>query len=75
MVGAIWNPLAPAPIMATRLPARSTVWSQRAEWNGGPGEALLAGDVGDVRPVQLADGRDHGAGHERRLGAVLGRGP
>ena len=33
IVGAIWKPLAPAPIIATRLPVRSTLWSQRAEWN------------------------------------------
>ena len=42
---------------------------------GRPGEALLAGDVGDVRPVQLPDGGDHGPGHERRLGAVIGPDP
>ena len=36
MVGAIWKPLAPAPTSATRLPVRSTSWSQRAEWNDGP---------------------------------------
>ena len=28
--------LAPLPITATRLPRRSTSWSQRAEWNDGP---------------------------------------
>ena len=39
MAGAIWNPLAPAPISATRLPVRSTEWSQRAEWKAGPAKA------------------------------------
>ena len=31
IAGAIWKPLAPAPTRATRLPVRSTSWSQRAE--------------------------------------------
>ena len=31
-----WMALAPLPITATRLPARSTAVSQRAEWKAGP---------------------------------------
>ena len=46
MAGAIWNPLAPAPIMATRLPAKSTEWSQRAEWNAGPAKLSRPGRSG-----------------------------
>ena len=36
--------LAPVPTTATRAPARSTAWSQRDEWNIGPGERLEPGD-------------------------------
>ena len=46
MAGAIWNPLAPAPIMATRLPVRSTEWSQRAEWKAGPAKRSWPGMSG-----------------------------
>ena len=46
MVGAIWKPLAPAPIRATRLPVRSTSWSHRAEWNDGPAKVSMPGKSG-----------------------------
>ena len=46
MAGAIWKPLAPAPTMATRLPVRSTEWSQRAEWNAGPANLSWPGMSG-----------------------------
>ena len=36
MIGTNWAALQPVPTTATRLPARSTVWSHRAEWNDGP---------------------------------------
>ena len=48
MVGAIWKPLAPAPIMATRRPARSTVWSHRAEWKAGPANSSCPGMSGTL---------------------------
>ena len=35
-IGANWAALQPVPITPTRLPVRSTEWSQRAEWNAGP---------------------------------------
>ena len=50
--------LAPVPITATRLPRRSTSWSQRAEWNDGPANESRPGDVGERRPVELADRAD-----------------
>ena len=34
--GTNWTALAPVPITATRLPARSYSWSQRAEWKLAP---------------------------------------
>ena len=34
--GTIWIAEAPVPTTATRLPARSTSWPQRAEWNTSP---------------------------------------
>ena len=46
MVGAIWKPLAPAPIIATRVPARSTSWSHRAEWKAGPANVSAPGSSG-----------------------------
>ena len=33
-------------------------WSQRAEWNAGPANESRPGDVGERRPVQLADRAD-----------------
>ena len=35
-IGANWAALQPVPMTPTRLPVRSTSWSQRAEWNAGP---------------------------------------
>ena len=46
MAGATWKPLAPAPIMTTFLPVRSTEWSQRAVWNDGPAKASAPGRSG-----------------------------
>ena len=40
------------------MPSRSTSWSQRAEWKDGPAKESRAGDVGQVRAVELADGGD-----------------
>jgi hypothetical protein len=34
------------PTAATRLPARSTEWSQRAEWNTGPSKSESPGRTG-----------------------------
>ena len=35
-IGPNWAALQPVPMTPTRLPVRSTSWSQRAEWNAGP---------------------------------------
>ena len=53
MVGAIWKPLAPAPMSANRLPRWSTVWSQRAEWNDGPANVSMPG-ISGIRGVLSA---------------------
>jgi hypothetical protein len=42
------------------------VWSHRAEWNAGPAKSPARGSPGRVGPVELADGRDHGPGHQGR---------
>jgi hypothetical protein len=42
---------------------------------GGAAKALLTGDLRDVRPVQLAHGRDDRPGGQGRLGPVLGADP
>ena len=68
--GAIWNPLAPAPIMATRLPVRSTSWSHRAEWNAGPAKVSAPSMAGTFGSVELADGGDHRPGRQDLLGPV-----
>jgi hypothetical protein len=41
IVGAIWNPLAPAPTSANRVPVMSTDASHRAEWNDGPRKSSI----------------------------------
>ena len=46
MAGASWNPVAPAPIITTSLPARSTPWSQRAVWKAGPAKSAAPGSSG-----------------------------
>ena len=53
MVGAIWKPLAPAPMSANRVPRWSTVWSHRAEWNDGPANVSMPGMSG-IRGVLSA---------------------
>ena len=40
MAGTSWNPLAPAPMTATRLPVRSTSSRQSAVWKDGPPKSL-----------------------------------
>ena len=40
--GMNWAALAPVPMMATRLPVRSTSWSHSAEWKRLAGEAVAA---------------------------------
>nr|WP_255656678.1 hypothetical protein [Pseudonocardia sp. ICBG162] len=37
--GTSWIAVAPVPTTATREPVRSVSWSQRAEWNTGPGNS------------------------------------
>jgi len=46
MVGAIWNPDAPAPTSANRFPVRSSPSGQRAEWNEGPAKSSMPGMSG-----------------------------
>ena len=46
MVGAIWNPEAPAPTSANRLPVMSSPSGQRAEWNDGPAKESMPGMSG-----------------------------
>ena len=51
--GTIWIAEAPVPITATRLPARSTSWSQRAEWKTSPWKVSspsISGSRGSERP-------------------------
>ena len=58
--GAIWKPLAPAPIMATRLPCRSTEWSHCAGVECRPGEVLLPVDrLGVCGRFELPHRADH----------------
>ena len=60
------------PTTATCLPPRSTEWSQRAECQVGPGELVEPLEFGDVGPVELSAGEDHGVGLEH-LGAPPAR--
>src|SRR5438094_4954723 len=46
MVGAIWKPLAPAPINATRAPVMSRSAGHRDEWNDGPRKLSIPGRSG-----------------------------
>src|SRR5919107_1259812 len=46
MAGTNWMAEAPVPTEATRWPARSTEWSQRAEWNAGPANLSSPGKSG-----------------------------
>ncbi len=48
MVGAIWNPDAPAPTSANRFPVRSSSAGQRAEWNDGPAKSSIPGMFGSL---------------------------
>ena len=59
MAGTYWTALAPVPIDATRSPATGRLWSQREEWKARPGEALGAGDVGDMGDVEHPEATDH----------------
>ena len=45
-MGAIWNPLAPAPIRANLEPLMSRPSSQRVEWNDGPSNSAIPGMSG-----------------------------
>ncbi|MDQ0831539.1 hypothetical protein QF032_003383 [Streptomyces achromogenes] len=44
--GTIWMAEAPVPTIATRCPARSASWSQRAEWKTLPGKESRPGISG-----------------------------
>ena len=55
MAGTNWIAEAPVPMTATRLPARSTSWSHRAEWKAGPLNVSTpgtSGSAGSTRPPQ-----------------------
>ena len=65
------------PITATRLPVRSTEWSQRAEWKSAPSKVSMpsiSGSRGSDRPPARGDQgpRDHVAGR-RTAAPALGR--
>ena len=46
--GTNWTALAPVPTTATRFPARSTPWSQRAEWKASPAKRSRPGMSGST---------------------------
>ena len=60
---------APAPIRATRLPARSSSWSQRAVWKALPSKRSMPGSAGSPRLAQ-----EPGRGHEHARGERAARG-
>ena len=62
MVWMVWTPVAPVPITATRLPAKSTgSFGHRAVWNDCALEVVAALDAGQGRRRQRADGGDQEA--------------
>ena len=48
MAGTTWMALQPVPTTATRRPARSTSWRQRAVWKAGPSKLSRPGSAGTV---------------------------
>ena len=53
IAGTYWIADAPVPTLATRLPVRSTLWSQRAEWNSSPwnvSSPSISGSLGSESP-------------------------
>ena len=54
IAGTTWIVLAPVPITATRLPFRSTSWSQRAVWKIGSLESVGSRDPGQRGAAELA---------------------
>ena len=66
MVGAIWNPLAPAPIMATRLPARSTRGPSGPSGTPARRSVSCPGMSGMWGRFSWPDRRDDRPGHQRR---------
>ena len=64
IAGTNWIAEAPVPMTATRLPARSCAWSQRAEWKALPSKVLDAGQGGDGGLAQRADRSDEDVGGE-----------
>ena len=51
MAGTNWIADAPVPITATRSPARSWPWSQRAEWKAAPAKRSSPGMAGTLGSV------------------------
>ena len=56
IAGTTWIALQPVPTTATRLPARSTSWRQRAVWNAGPAKLSSPG-IGGTRRAPRAGRR------------------
>ena len=57
--------LAPVPMIATRFPVKSTLWSHCAEWKAAPRNSSMPVDVRHARDMQRAGTRD------QELGDVL----
>ena len=72
IAGAIWNPLAPAPIIATRLPAQVDRVVPLRGVEGGPVEVGLPRDGRHVGSVELPDGADDRARRQRRRRPSVG---
>ena len=67
--GTIWIADAPVPITATRLPARSTSWFQRAEWKSSPSKSSMpsmSGSRGSESPPAADDQGGRGDPAARR---------
>ena len=64
--------LAPLPMTATRLPARSRSFGHAAVWKDGAGEAVEALDVRELQRVEDADGADHDVGDGACSPAAVG---
>ena len=65
--GTNWIADAPVPITATRSPASSCSWSQRAEWKVVPSKLSRPGSVGIARVAQRPLGGDHDVGGQLAL--------
>ena len=71
--GTTCTPLAPVPITATFLPVRSTRVIPLRGVHERAAEVVQAGDIGQLRRAEQADGADHDVGGQR--GGLPARGP